>query len=38
MLKITGEDLGLLGCVLKRLKILMKFDSAGPIGKNGAKF
>ena len=28
MLKIAGEALGLLGCVLKRLKILMKFDSA----------
>ena len=37
-LKIAGEALGLLGCVLKRLKILMKFDSAGPVGKNGAKF
>ena len=37
-LKIAGEALGLLGCVLKRLKILMKFDSAGPLGKNGAKF
>ena len=38
MLKIAGEGLGLLGCVLKRLKILMKFDSASPVGKNGAKF
>ena len=37
-LKIAGEELGQLGCVLKRLKILMKFDSAGPVGKNGAKF
>ena len=37
-LKIVGEELGLLGCVSKRLKILMKFDSAGPVGKNGAKF
>ena len=37
-LKIAGEALGLLGCVLKRLKILMKFDSARPVGKNGAKF
>ena len=37
-LKIAGEAIGLLGCVLKRLKILMKFDSAGPVGKNGAKF
>ena len=24
-------------CV-EKLKILMKFDSAGPVGKNGAKF
>ena len=38
MLKIAGDSLSLLGCVLKRLKILMKFDSAGPVGKNGAKF
>ena len=38
MLKIAGKALGLLGCVLKRLKILMKFDSAGPVIKNGAKF
>ena len=38
MLKIAGEALGLLGCVLKRLKILMKSDSARPVGKNGAKF
>ena len=38
MLKIAGEALGLLGCVLKRLKILMKFNSEGPVGKNGAKF
>ena len=37
-LKIAGEALGLLGCVLKRLTILMKFDSSGPVGKNGAKF
>ena len=37
-LKIVKEALGLLGCVLKRLKILMKFNSAGPVGKNGAKF
>ena len=28
----------LLGCVLKRLKILMKFNSAGPVSKNGPKF
>ena len=37
-LKIAGEALGLLGCVLKSLKILMKFNSAGPVGKNGPKF
>ena len=37
-LKIAWEALGLLGCVLKRLKILMKFNSLGPVGKNGAKF
>ena len=35
---IAGEALGLLGCVLKRLKILMKFNSAGPVGKNEPKF
>ena len=38
MLKIAGEALGLLGGVLERLKILMKFHSAGPVGKNGANF
>ena len=37
-LKIAWEALGLLGCVLKRLKILMKFNSAGPVSKNGPKF
>ena len=37
-LKIAGVALGLLGCVLKRLKILMKSDNAGPVGQNGAKF
>ena len=37
-LKIALKALGLLGCVLKRLKILMKSDSAGPVGQNGAKF
>ena len=31
-LKIAVEDLGLLGCVLKRLKIFMKFNRAGPVG------
>ena len=29
--------MGLLGCVLKRLKILMKFNSPRPVGKNGAQ-
>ena len=37
-LKLAGEALGLLGCVLKRLKILVKFDHRGPGGKNGPKF
>ena len=37
-LKIAGEALGLLGCVLKRLKILMKFNSDGSVSKNGPKF
>ena len=37
-LKIATEALGLLGCLLKRLKILMKFNSEGPVGKNGPKF
>ena len=37
MLKIAGEALGLLGCVLKRLKILMKFDSAGPCTQKWGK-
>ena len=34
-LKLAGEALGLLGCVLKRHKILMKFNHRGPVGKNG---
>ena len=38
MLKNWGEALGLLGCVLKRLIILMKFNSAGPAGKMGQNF
>ena len=28
----------LLGCVLKRLKILVKFNHCGPGGQNGPKF
>ena len=38
MLKIAGEALGLLFCVLKRLKILMKFNSARTVSKNVPKF
>ena len=38
MLKNCRVALGLLGCVLKRLKILMKFNSAGPVGKKGQNF
>ena len=38
MLKNRGEAIGLLGCLLKRLKILMKFNSAVPVSKNGPKF
>ena len=38
MLKNCGEALGLLGCVLKRHKILMKFNSAGPVSKNDPTF
>ena len=41
-LKLAGEVLGLLGCVLgcvlKRLKILVKFNHRGPGGQNGFKF
>ena len=38
MLKNSRGGPRIIRCVLKRLKILMKFDSAGPVGKNGAKF
>ena len=34
----AGEALALLDCVLKRLKILVKFNHRGPGGKNGPKF
>ena len=34
-LKPAGEALGLLGCVLKIIKILMKFKHRKPEGKNG---
>ena len=37
-LKLAGEEIGLLGCVLKRLKILLKFNHLGPGGQNGPKF
>ena len=39
-LKFAGEalGLGLLGCVLKRLKSLVKFNHRGPGGHNGTKF
>ena len=37
-LKLAGEALGLLGCVLKRLKILVKFNHSWPGGQNGPKF
>ena len=37
-LKLAGEAQGLLGCVLKRLKILIKFNHRGPGGKNGPIF
>ena len=37
-LKHAGEALGLLGYVLKRLKILVKFNHRGPGGQNGPKF
>ena len=37
-LKPAGEALGLLGCVLKRLKTLVKFNHRGAGGQNGPKF
>ena len=37
-LKLAGEALGLLGCVLKRLKILVKFNHRGPGSQNAPKF
>ena len=37
-LKHAGEALGLLGCVLKRLKILVKFNHRGPVAQNGPTF
>ena len=37
-LKLASEALGLLSCVLKRLKILVKFNHRGPGGQNGPKF
>ena len=37
-LKLAVETLGLLGYVLKRLKILIKFHHHSPGGKNGPNF
>ena len=37
-LKLAVKALGLLGCVLKTLKIVFKFNHRGPVGKNGPKF
>ena len=37
-LKLAGEAIGLLGCVLKRLKILVNFNHRRPGGQNGHKF
>ena len=37
-LKHAGEALGLLGCVLNRLKIWVIFNHRGPGGQNGPKF
>ena len=36
--KLAGQAQGLLVCVLKRLKILIKFTHRGPGGKNGPNF
>ena len=38
MLKNFGGGPRPIRLCVERLKILMKFDSAGPVGKNGAKF
>ena len=38
MLETCTGAVGLLGGVLKRLKILVKFNFPGPLGKNGPKF
>ena len=37
-LKLAGEALGLLGCVLKRLKILVKFNNCGLESKMDPNF
>ena len=37
-LKLAAEAVGLLGCVLKKLKIMVKFNHRGPGGQNGPKF
>ena len=36
--KLAGQAQGLLVCVLKRLKILIKLNNRGSGGKNGPKF
>ena len=36
-LKLAAEGLGLFGCVMKRLKISIKFNHRGRGGKNGPK-
>ena len=36
--KLAGEAQGLLVCVLKRLKILIKLNNRSSGGKNGPKF
>ena len=38
MLETCRKTLGLLGCVLKRLQILTKFNHLWPGGKNGPNF
>ena len=37
-MSLTNDVIGLLGCVLKRLKILVKFKKSGPGEQNGPKF
>ena len=37
-LKLAGEAQGLLGCVLKMLKVLIKYPHRDLVEKNGPKF